>query len=158
MRKAMLRNRIQDRCYFDPCIRIWDLRNVYTESFLKIFRLKLFKFFCPFAQIPVPNFLYLFKNKIIFNFVKLMPKKVTVKQHFLSFFFVFVVESWIWDPGSEIREGKKSGSGINIPDTQRTRPWCSECPRPAGGRGGCGDCAAAVPRSRSKPWRNPAPV
>jgi hypothetical protein len=23
-----------------------------------------------------------------------------------------------WDPGSEIRDGKKSGSGINIPDPQ----------------------------------------
>ncbi len=71
MRKALLRIRIQDRCYFDPCIRIWDLRMFIQRACRKLL-VKKYLNLVNFSK----NFLYFFKNKIIFNFVKLMPTKV----------------------------------------------------------------------------------
>ncbi len=57
-------------------------------------------------------FLYLFKNKIIINFVKyLATKKLRTIFFFLLFLFLLL------DPGSEM-DKKKSGSGIIIPDQQ----------------------------------------
>jgi hypothetical protein len=82
-----------------------------------------------------PNvFLQHFKNKISFNFVKFVtPKKgMTTNFTLITLFLLRFLDlgSGIRDPGSEIRDprsgirdpgfgmGKKSGSGINIPNPQ----------------------------------------
>ncbi len=90
-----------------------------------------------------------------------MPTK-KYRKTFLPFFccWILYLRSWIRDSGGEkirIRD-KNSGSATTLAEGIHTRPWCSECPRHAGGRDGCGGCATAVPHSRSKPLRNPAPV
>ncbi len=67
-----------------------------------------------------PNFfLQQFKNKIILNFLKFVATKKCMTNIFFSpLSFVAVFRSRIRDPGSEIRGGEKSGSKINIPDSQ----------------------------------------
>jgi hypothetical protein len=69
-----------------------------------------------------PNFfLQHLKNKIIFNFVKLVATKKGLTTNFFSpLSFVAVFGSGIRDLGSRIRNGKNQdpGSGINIPDPQ----------------------------------------
>jgi hypothetical protein len=60
------------------------------------------------------SFLHQFKNKIIYIFVMFVATKKDIAINFfppLSFVAVL-------DPGPEIRDGQKSGSGINIPDPQ----------------------------------------
>jgi hypothetical protein len=58
-------------------------------------------------------FLNLLKNKITFNFVIFVATK---KRKDNKFFFTLAI---FWGPGSEIRDGQKSGSGLNIPDQQQ---------------------------------------
>jgi hypothetical protein len=65
-----------------------------------------------------PNFfLQLFKNKIIFNFVKFVAtKKGLTKNFFSPLSFVAVFRSGIRNPGSGMGKNQDPGSGINIPD------------------------------------------
>jgi hypothetical protein len=69
--------------------------------------LKIHKFF-----INLLTFLCPLKNKIILYFVNLWGQKGRTK--FPHLFFVLA--------GSGIRDGRKSGSGINIPHPQHFRP------------------------------------
>ncbi len=60
------------------------------------------------------SFLYLFKNKMISNLWSLWLQK---REDNCIIFTLFCCW-WIRDQGCGIRDGKKSGSGINIPDPQ----------------------------------------
>ncbi len=73
----------------------------------KVLGLKIFKLFVNWLIF----FLYLLKNKIIYNFVNLRLKK---RKDIISLSsFLLLLDP---GPGSEIRDGKRSGSGMNIPD------------------------------------------
>jgi len=81
---------------------------------MNIFWAKSYKILCKLAQI---FFLHQFKNKIIFNFVIFLA---TIKGRTTNFFHPSL---WLLflDPESEIREGQKTGSGINISDPRLSR-------------------------------------
>ncbi len=60
-------------------------------------------------------FLYLFRNKIIFNFVIFVASKKLERQIFSSSSFVAVVVSGIRDPGSGMDKSKDPGSATLVP-------------------------------------------
>ncbi len=63
-------------------------------------------------------FLYLFKNRIIYNFVTFVAtKEVRGTKNFLLFCCCW----WIRNPGSKIQDEWKSGSEINSQDPQHCR-------------------------------------
>ncbi len=89
------------RCFFDPWI--WDKffpgpgsQTHISKSLVKIFGFNILKNLCQLAQIC----LYLFKNKIIYNFI---DAKNVAQKNFPLLFFVLV---------GSVRDGRKSGSGI----------------------------------------------
>ncbi len=63
-------------------------------------------------------FLEHFKNKIIYNFVKIVAIKKCMTPIFLPLSFVAVFGSGIRDLGSRMSKNQDPGSGINIPDPQ----------------------------------------
>ncbi len=103
----MLRIRIRDPVHFDPWIRIQDIFFWISES-LPIY-LELSNNFSGHKKyLKIVSwffFLYLFKNKIILNFVKFLITKKVRQQNFPPSLFLAVFQdsrSWIRDPGSEI--------------------------------------------------------
>ena len=104
----MLRIRIRNMFFPDLGSRIlnsyfWELTDNYLSK----------KFYNP-LKIGLNFFLQQFKNKIIFNYVKLVATKKDVTATFFhpSFLLLFL------DPGSGMGKNQDPGSGINIPEPQ----------------------------------------
>jgi len=76
-----------------------DLKPIFLTAYLQYFGLKILKFFVNGLKL----FLYLFKNKIIFNIVKFTATKRKDMKPFL-FFLLF-------DPGRKKNRFQDSGSG-----------------------------------------------
>jgi hypothetical protein len=98
--------RIQDECFFDRCISDSGSQTHIAESLVSILGLQQLKFFCQVAHIFIGRYPYLIENKKVHNFFIFMATKKRI-TFFSPPLFLFLLDSV-----SDIRDGRKSGSGI----------------------------------------------